>query len=358
MVENGLMLACPDRIGLVELVRLRWRDDAAVLAEFGPPRSVMKLPAPTMRRLAFIKYLHATAEHQAIATDLLSASAVLSLHDAVEIYLLLACEHCNATPRDRPDFADYWKALAQALHVSRLPEQTAMRRLNMARIALKHHGQLPAAGDVEGYRFTVSSFFEDATPLLFGIEFKDVSMADFIQPESARLAHLRADRLLSEGNFKEAAEELAIGFERMVKHYTKQAVPEQGRHVFRFDGYKRPILGRPMSRLVEPAVAAEILRAVAEIQQSLALIGPISDALRIIALGLDFRKYARFVSLMPMVANLDQDRPWVQWRGNLEQALTIEYVQFCLAFMIECAIALGAFDDVGLKAPNAHTGAA
>jgi hypothetical protein len=296
----------------------------------------MTITAATMRRLAFIKYLYSTAESQAQAPDLLSAPAVLTLHDAVEMFLLLACEHRNAPLPKRPNFEDYWPPLCAATRVEQLPEQTAMRRLNTARVALKHHGHIPVAADVDGYRHTVASFFEASTKLVFDIDFQQISMAEFIEPASARLAYEKSAHLFEEGELKEAAEVLAVAFEQMMAHYLALSMPAEGRSVFDFSRHRRFLRTSLASTTdVEKAVAME--------DDMRHVLGPIRDALRILALGLDFRKYARFISLMPTVYNPGNSRPQVRWFGNVQQALTAPYMRFCLTYMVECALRLGSF---------------
>ena len=56
-----------------------------------------------------------------------------------------------------------------------------MERLNMARVSFKHHGNMPSSSDIEKFRVNVTDFFEENTPVIFGIEFSKISMTNLIQ---------------------------------------------------------------------------------------------------------------------------------------------------------------------------------
>jgi hypothetical protein len=293
-------------------------------------------PSSTMRRLAFIKYLHSRSESPGEVVDLLAAAALLTLHDAVEMFLLLACEHRNVTLPKRPQFEDYWPPLCNSLGVNQLPEQTAMRRLNTARVALKHHGHIAAASEVDGYLHTVASFFADVTKLIFDIEFAEISMAEFIEPESARLAYEQAERALTANDLVQAAEHIAVAFDLMMAHYTLQLLPDEGRRVFNFGA--RSGLGHFS---LHPNRGKDSIELAREVERELA---PINGALRVFALGLDFRKYTRFVALLPSVSRGIQGQPpVVRWFGNIQQSLTPRYLRFCIDYTVESALRLGTF---------------
>ena len=72
-----------------------------------------------------------------------SSKAVLDLHDAVELFLQLVAEHLGATLSKKGDFLEYWPAINEKLGTD-LPMQPAMKRLNQARVGLKHSGIRPS----------------------------------------------------------------------------------------------------------------------------------------------------------------------------------------------------------------------
>ena len=61
-----------------------------------------------------------------------------------------------------------------------LPQYAGMKRLNAARIALKHHSILPSRMALDEAVAVVRLFFEEATPTVFGVPFESISLFDFI----------------------------------------------------------------------------------------------------------------------------------------------------------------------------------
>ncbi|MCD0453339.1 hypothetical protein LO762_29775 [Actinocorallia sp. API 0066] len=57
-----------------------------------------------MQRLAFIQYLHHLGDQQAHLPEPMRTSSVLTYHDAVELFLVLAGDHLNADLDPRIEF--------------------------------------------------------------------------------------------------------------------------------------------------------------------------------------------------------------------------------------------------------------
>src|SRR5215469_14591006 len=105
----------------------------------------------TMSRLVFIRMLYQQAIEQSKLPEPLSASAVLGLHDASELFLALAAEHLKASPHKNISFMDYWKLLDPANLPSgvKLSVSQGMNRLNALRVQLKHHGTMPSRAAID-----------------------------------------------------------------------------------------------------------------------------------------------------------------------------------------------------------------
>ncbi|MEV6831226.1 hypothetical protein [Amycolatopsis sp. NPDC051102] len=65
------------------------------------------LDANVMRRLAFIRFLYDQSMDQVNQPEPLPATAILSFHDAVELFLRLSAEHLKQNLPSRVDFAEY-----------------------------------------------------------------------------------------------------------------------------------------------------------------------------------------------------------------------------------------------------------
>jgi hypothetical protein len=107
------------------------------------------------------------------------------MHDAVELFLQLSSEHLNVGT-GHPGFMDYWDVLNVKLAPKELEQKESMRRLNKARVALKHHGTFPSNLDIESFRVSTTNFFQENTPLVFGVALDDISLIEFVNPDSSR----------------------------------------------------------------------------------------------------------------------------------------------------------------------------
>src|SRR5262249_22431412 len=106
------------------------------------------LDAATMRQLALIRLLYLQGAEQAARPEPTSLFSLLTFHDSVELFLVLAADHLGAQmPKGDPGFMDYWHILrpTEAFPTGvNLTGKGRMDRLNRNRNALKHAGALPS----------------------------------------------------------------------------------------------------------------------------------------------------------------------------------------------------------------------
>lgn len=163
----------------------------------------MKKPDTSIvRRLAFAKYLHGVGIDQANKAEPLSSTSILTFHDAIELYFQIASEHLDiyVDPRKNTFLMNYFDLLKPKLPESvEVFKRASVKRLNSARIALKHHGTLPSKFDIESFRVAVSEFFTDNTPIIFGIEFSQISLVEFVNPERVRTHLKEAEAVCEKG---------------------------------------------------------------------------------------------------------------------------------------------------------------
>jgi hypothetical protein len=304
----------------------------------------------TIRRLAFAKYLYHVSVEQSRAPEPMGAAAVLTFHDAVEFFLQVASEHVDAGA-GQPSFLDYWDIIGKKLAPNVLPQKEGMRRLNKARVALKHHGTLPSRLDVESFRATVTSFLEESTPLVFGTPFAEISLSAFVSPESARAEIEKAMTVLEAGDIEGAIDSAALALELALSDYERRKSGAWGQSPFRFgesfsfSGFDLSELRRTherTSRLVE-----KLVKSVENLQ----------EAMKIVALGIDYRRYARFQLLAPYIAQtMDGKYHITRTQSAASHPPTAEDARFAIEFVIEAAIRILDFDyDVPLPAWMSET---
>jgi hypothetical protein len=299
------------------------------------------LPELTVRRLALIRLMYQLAVEQSRRTGPAAATSILSFHDAVEFFLHLAMVHCGDSKKE-PRFMDYWDLIDAKLKPDRLGQKEGMRRLNDIRGALKHQGVLPAMLEIESARASTTTFFDENTSRVFKVGFFAISLVDLVDPVPVQELLRGSQKAQHTGDLRQAMVEVASAFACLLDNSDLRTRPGV---------YGNPIgvgdtlraLGRPhlLNREVRPAVDAiveghnNLIKVVQELQQTTL----------ISALGLDYRRYAKFRRLTPMVQACTFDRnghvleyrplPW-----KPERQPSAEDLAFCFDFVIESALQL------------------
>ena len=292
----------------------------------------------TVRRLAFIRFLYGQGLDQARRPQPLAATALLSFHDAVEMFLLLAAEHLNVSLDKNTTFDGYWTQIAAKADVQ-LPSRNAMRRMNLSRVSFKHHGSIPSATDLDQFRADVTTFFTDAAQAVFAADFTSTDMTDLVTQQGA-LAKIRdAEINASEGDYVEALALLSEAFDHLLDDYGDRKRISYDTTAFSFG---------PGQDFGKFAILDTQTQAIAD------AIIPMQRALRVLAVGLDYRRYARFDMLRPRI------RCFGDWHREVQPVpglpLGDEEYQFCKLFVIETAIQLAEMDfDLNLDdLPGKH----
>jgi hypothetical protein len=311
-----------------------------------------KIDEPTMKRLAFIKYVYGVAVEQSQQPEPLAGASILTLHDTVELFLQLATEHLDVPRSSKQGFMDYWDVLNKRLPVPGLAQKESMRRLNNARVGLKHHGTLPSITAIESFRSGVANFFEDNTPMVFNIDFASISMINLVVNEVAKEKLSRAERLMDSGDTADALTEIAKAFERLLYDY-RRSTGMAFKELRSLSFYRVPSsrlsaemsLGRVRTEM--KAVKTEKLRNI--LGRALELLGDlhksvvdIQRAMNVIVLGLDYRRYAKFKQVTPSVTIMaDNQTEHIMWMTpGSEDAVTLDDCTFCMNYVIDCAIRL------------------
>lgn len=284
----------------------------------------------TMQRLAFIKYLYTTAVTQSQQGEPLASASILTFHDSVELFLQLASEQLNVG-RKRLDFMEYWDVLTPRLLDAGLTQRESMRRLNSARVALKHHGTMPSKLDIEAFRASVTNFFAENTPQIFGVDFAAVSMVELVKCNETRESLKKAQNSQEQGNLEDALDKVAIAFSQLIDDYENRSRSRFGTSAFFF--------GRDFTFVQTPYTDTDFFYRVKD------SIEDMQDALKIMSLGIDYRKYSKFRQLTPSIHKIANGN-WHITRlpATMAPPATLENFQFCHDFVIESAVHLQEFE--------------
>jgi hypothetical protein len=288
-----------------------------------------QVPETTTKRLAFVKYLSNHAVQQSHLPEPMRAASLLCFHDAIEFFLYIASEHLSCANNDMK-FMAYWDVLERKLSKP-LPHKVSMSRLNKARVALKHYGTLPSSLDVEAFRANAIAFLGDATSLIFGLAYENITMIDLVSDLEVR-TRLQNATQLAKSDLRKAAEEVAIGFESLLANY-ERSKSRHGRSPFLFGEHLR-VPFTQMSRDLE-----DFLRNLTNSMEA------VQQAIRVLSFGIDFRMYTKFRLLTPYVfrpLRSDLVAHWPPLKDDLNPSK--EDVEFCVEFVISSALQLQQFD--------------
>jgi hypothetical protein len=290
------------------------------------------------KRLAFIKYMYKVAVELSERPEPLCSASILTFHDAIELFLQLASEHLDRSKKDI-SFLGYWGLLSPKLPNSGLTQKESMRQLNNARVALKHYGTLPSKLSIEAFRASATNFFEENTPLVFGVEFSDISLIELVQCIDAKNNLKEAEKHLKENKIEDALDKVALAFAQLIDDYESR---KPGRFFF---GESMTFLGTslssPFKRLGSSNSERELAKFIDNVKKS---IESLQEAVKIISLGIDYRRYVKFRLLTPyIVKHLDGSYHIINQRGS-RGIPTVEDVQFCIDFVIESAVTIQEFD--------------
>ena len=295
------------------------------------------IPSDQTHRLAFIKHLLSTAADHAQLPEPFSSKAVLELHDSVELFLQLLVEHLGVTLSKKSDFLEYWPAIAEKLAVD-LPMQPAMKRLNQARVSLKHSGIRPSRDEIKDFAQKTVEFFDQACRLIFDVPLEGLSAISLVgyEPEASRL--LRAEALGAKGDFGESAQMCALAFYEIMERFRTVAADDAWRHspfprlseVTHFSGIS---LGYEWSKQNHQLTdhLDKIAHAFSEIE----------PVLFMQVLGIDYREYFRFAKVTPDIDGM-MDRS-VILNGN-PHALSERDTLFAIDFVTRDSVCLRELD--------------
>lgn len=283
------------------------------------------IPDTTMERLAFVRYAYHQGVEQSRAPEPGNSVGVLLFHDAVDLFLQLAAEHLNMAKKPgKASLLDYLAEIDAHLQPATLSGRQGMVRLNSIRNSLKHNGVRPSSNDVEGLRGSVTSFLEDNTPILFGLQLHEISMARLVSVEKARDHLLEAEKLLASGDHVAAIEACALAFYYVVRAYHRLNPP----------AFKKAAFG-PRAGSGADANLRQLVEYVGEIATAL---DELQGRVDLLTLEVDPPDAARFTRTTPRVVFTMDGKSHLTWLVDTG-ALTDADARFCYSTVIGAALA-------------------
>lgn len=281
-----------------------------------------------VKRLALIKHLYKIGLEQSRQFETIASFSILSLHDSIEMFLKLLAEHKNLKSESF-SFLDYWT------NIPTLTLKESMRNLNARRVNIKHKGLLPSKADIEISRVNTTDFFEQNTIAQFGIEWKDISLLTLIHYDNVRQHLEKAQQSLDENKIEDCIELSAIAFDELIYTYEDSKSSYFGSSPFYF-GKDLTFLSSIHMGIKDDRKMSEF---VDKVKDSL---DGIQKAVKILSFGIDYKKFAKFKMLTPIVHRTMGGKHIAQIWGR--KKWTKENCQYCIDFVLDSSLKLQEFD--------------
>lgn len=298
-------------------------------------------------RLALIKFMSRIVDGQASKAEPLSLLTILTYHDLVEWLAYLCCQKLQITPDG--DFSKCLKQINKELKQDggALLFINEMESLNKARVQLKHYGTLPHRSLVEDMRRAVPQFLATNCQRVLGISFDEVSLSDLVTFQTAKERLKAAEACCTSGELKKGFEAVALAYYELLSEYESGQRDMFGHNPFRFGGNPR-VLGRLESQIRGSGPykigstrneAASLAREAGRYLEE--AISSLQGATRVLALGIDYRRYMRFMALTPIVHPMMNGGVQTTPRSGRHQPEPgLPELKYCVDFVIEAALAL------------------
>ena len=293
------------------------------------------LTASQSEQIAFIKHLVTSALDEAERPEPFCCRAILGFHDAVELFLEMVAEVVGADVSKKVDVLAYWPAIKEK--GVDLPEKQSMKRLNQARVGLKHSGIRPTRDQVNELSFHTVEFFDASSKLVFGVPLSSLSLVSLVgyEPAASRLRH-------AENQIKHdlaiAVQLSGVAFEEILSRFRRT----QGD----WPGTPFPKLHEASRFRAATGLGYEFSRDFRDLAEHLETAGEafseIYDALMMFALGVDVRRSSRFRKLARGVTFSTND-------GTLYVPLPADSLsdagaRFAIDFVTQAAVRVREFD--------------
>ncbi len=286
-----------------------------------------------IRRLAFIKYLFRIGEEQTKRPEPLSSTSLLTLQNAIELFLHLSSEYLNCSKKSN-NFMDYFDVISKKIN-KELFHKVSMDKLNRARVNLKHYGNLPSKLDIDYFREITFEFLTQNCLLIFQKNFDEISLINLIPSEEVQNLLNEATKNLKINKY-ESLKNISIAFAKILLDYERKLVSKYGNYTTT-EFSKDFLTYHHYYDIAGHTASFEI------IEQRLNLI---ADSLLILSLGLDYNKYIKFKIISFYVYRTSGGEcnvaPQTDIENNLgksiEETYSIDDTNFCLDFVIESGL--------------------
>ncbi len=283
----------------------------------------------TTKRLAIIKQLYLQGINQSYDPEPMNGFCILSFHDSVEMFMKLCAEKRNIKINRDVNFEDYFTKIPGLLC------NATMANLNKKRVNLKHYGSLPSVIDIEISRANVSDFFEQNTPVFFGVKFDQISLVSLIKYNSVKDYLNKSLDAISKENFEEAILNAQKGFRELLYCHKEEI------SLYSYSSDLSEDFNFLSSSSMRLGIDRKLDEFIDKVEESIL---EISKIVNITRWGIDYKKYCEFELLSPHIQVwFENNKREYESLKNDKIICNKKNAQFCFDFVIDSALKLQRF---------------
>ncbi len=270
--------------------------------------------------------------------ETISGFSILSFHDSIEMFLILAAEDRGIKKYKTFSFMQFWD------NIPELTMRNQIEALKDRRVAIKHRCQFPSKQDIEISRINTLDFFIENTFKIFNLNFSDISLADLISSSEVRDLIISAEKKLADKDIYGSLCDSRYAFTKLFSQY------ENSKSQFEYWDSLLDI-GKEIGDDYKKLVGSDIKMGARWFEQISLTTNELRSILKYTALGVDYRKFVYFDTVAPKVFfHCRKDGPGIEARFEEQEYyeyrkhLRSENADFCISFVIDCSLKLQEFD--------------
>lgn len=295
---------------------------------------MVKVDKNISQRLAYIKFILQLGLNNSQKPYPYSSASILNFHDAVEFLMYLVAEVTDSKQSD--SVVKYFDNISKSGKGIGLKGKSGIKKLVKVRNNLKHESFIPTHEQIEECTTAVLYYFEKNVYLVFGKELDDINMVDLVKDDEIREHVKTAEQEMKKSNSIKSREELALAFWKLIDK-TEDEFRTFGESPFNF--------GSDMTFLPSFFVGVDRQDKLNDFIDKVGnSVSKMKDAMRIISLGLDYRKFVKFTSLTPLPRRTLGGTYHTDIGSRMANAtFTQAQFDFCLNFIVEEYFVLSEF---------------
>ena len=285
-----------------------------------------------MRRLSLAKYLIEIGSVNSKNNLPFAVTSILNFHDAIEIILDLIIEDNGY--KSKHQFMELVNQVNEILTNNKkdtISQTGSLDKLNKKRASLKHNGSFPSEIDIQEAQIVTLGFFEEICEKYFEITPCDINLIYLLNDSNTKEYLLKVN---PNDNMENIVSNLSIAFEYLLKAYDETKKTTLRKSPYQF--LKKEQLSCKKLKIDKNNPLKKY------IENTNANLKSIEENMKILALGLDFNKYAQFRLYVPKAKLVSPGEFEPEITGN--ESLTNNQIEFCINFIIECALKLYSVD--------------